>query len=195
MTYFNNIYRPDADAMDALRRAYEVFGGDFDYDRLESWVRGESDSEGWGTFFNIIFPNVIDVSNSAYCLHRLRAMHACVSTQTWVPTETGFMLELVDDDATIAEGAAFMFGALEYIELSYPILDDDDYSEREDKYLRDYFTDELGDTDIPADVTVDELYDAWYDATWPSDEDCDLDLSRIPDYIASIRAARTGRAA
>ena len=144
MSYIYSISTPDDDVMDDLRRAYEVFGGGFDYERLVSWARDNSDGDGWGTFFSIISPNVIDVSNSAYCLDYLRTIHACVSTQTWVPTETGFMLELFDDDGTVTEGAAFMLGVEEFIELSYPVLDDDDYFEREDKYLRDYFTDELG---------------------------------------------------
>lgn len=98
------------------------------------------------------------------------------------------MLELVGDDDTITEGAAFMFGVFDFIETRYPILDDDDYSEREDKYLRDYFNDELGDTELPDDVTVGEVYNAWYDATWPSDEDCCLDLSKVPEYIAAVRS-------
>ncbi|TPF92887.1 hypothetical protein BW14_06910 [Bifidobacterium sp. UTBIF-68] len=190
MSYIYSISTPDDDVMDDLRRAYEAFGSGFDYERLVSWARDNSDGDGWGTFFNIISPNVIDVSNSAYCLEQLRTIHARVSTHTWVPTETGFMLELFDDDSTVTEGAAFMLGVEEFIELSYPILDDDDYFEREDKYLRDYFTDELADRELPDDVTVGELYNAWYDATWPNDEDCYLDLNKVPEYIAAVRAGK-----
>lgn len=107
MSYTRSISTPDADMMDDLRHAYEVFGGGFDYADLVSWVRDNSDSDGCGTFFNIISPDVIDVSSSAYCLDYLLTLNARVSTHTWVPTDTGFMLELINDDAKITEGGRY----------------------------------------------------------------------------------------
>ena len=56
MSYIYSISTPDDDAMDDLRRAYEVFGGGFDYDALVSWARDNSDGDGWGTFFNVFSP-------------------------------------------------------------------------------------------------------------------------------------------
>lgn len=188
---------PAEDTMDKLRDAYNYFGrGSFDYADLANWVREQDDrhGDGWTEFLTIINPSALDVSNSVTMQNALEAFSATWTTFTWVTTRTGFSVELTDSSGDITIGAAVMFGAMKACE-DYPVLDDDDWSEREYEWIRSYFDEEAGSCNIPNDVTLDELFTVWEETTYPSSEDCWFDARKLDEYVAEARKRKLETAA
>ena len=52
-----------------------------------------------------------------------------------------------DENGEPTIGAAFMYGVEEYLTDAYPVLDDTEFSEVEDRWLRDWFDQEKGAKD------------------------------------------------
>lgn len=211
MCEFEEIVYPSAARLAELEKAFNVFGRmPFRYQDLEEWVRENSNYAGDGYFFKDAYANIAEASNLVTCRAYLYGGKPDVGTDedglngayvwnVFLPRFDGMRVSLLEphdwnaeylnERLDVTEDAAFMYGVSTFLEYDMPILDDSDYSEREDRVLRAFFHASF-DATLPDDVSEEDIYRAWWELTWPTPDTCDFDNGRVPEFIEYVRHNR-----
>ncbi|RGY75573.1 hypothetical protein DXA22_08605 [Bifidobacterium pseudocatenulatum] len=130
-----------------LEQAAERFiPHEFTIDGLDKWLTNQNiDVDGDSRFFHSWhhYENALDEANANVCIRELKGMDA----DCWTNHDNGIIVHMRDENGEPTIGAAFMYGVEEYLTDAYPVLDDTEFSEVEDRWLRDWFDQEKGAKD------------------------------------------------
>ena len=116
-----------------LEQAAERFiPHEFTIDGLDKWLTNQNiDVDGDSRFFHSWhhYENALDEANANVCIRELKGMDA----DCWTNHDNGIIVHMRDENGEPTIGAAFMYGVEEYLTDAYPVLDDTEFSEVEDR--------------------------------------------------------------
>ena len=176
--------------MTTLEQAAERFiPHEFTIDGLDKWLDGQHiDADGDSRFFHSWhhYENALDEANANVCLRELKAMGA----DCWTTYDNGVIVRMRDEDGEPTIGAAFMYGAREYLNDVSPVLDDTEFSEVEDRWLRDWFEQEKNAAgwEPPEGIDMETAYRAWLSVDEPSTVGNELDGPDFDQLAAQLAA-------
>ena len=173
-----------------LEQAAERFiPHEFTIDGLDKWLTNQNiDVDGDSRFFHSWhhYENALDEANANVCIRELKGMDA----DCWTNHDNGIIVQMRDENGEPTIGAAFMYGVEEYLTDAYPVLDDTEFSEVEDRWLRDWFDQEKDakDWEPPEGIDAEEVYRAWLSADEPTTVGNEMDSPDFNRLTAQLAA-------